>query len=79
MVSLQPTTGAQAPSVLLAPTAAGIVIDGLPQRLRYTSEELADNTTVPQALEAFVQRAALIGQTLWFDLDTRVLLGALEQ
>lgn len=59
--------------------SAGVVIDGLPQRLRYSSEQLADCATVPQALEAFVQRAVLIGEQLWFDLDTRVLLGLLEQ
>jgi twitching motility protein PilI len=59
--------------------AAGVVIDGLPQRLRYSSEQLADNATVAQALEAFVPRAVLIGEQLWFDLDTRALLGALEQ
>ena len=59
--------------------AAGIVVDGLPQRLRFSAAEHADTATVPKVLEAFVQSAALIDERLWFDLDVRALLSALEQ
>jgi twitching motility protein PilI len=59
--------------------AAGVIVDGLPQRLRFGAEHHADTATVPQAVEAYVQRAALIDDRLWFDLDVRALLGALEK
>ncbi len=59
--------------------AAGVVVDGLPQRLRFGAEQHADTATVPEVLDAFVQRAALIDDRLWFDLDVRALLGALEK
>ena len=59
--------------------AAGIVIDGLPQRLRFGADESIGSDTVPEALSAFVPRAALIGPRLWFDLDTHALLAALEK
>jgi twitching motility protein PilI len=59
--------------------AAGVIVDGLPQRLRFGADEHADTATVPEVLEAYVQRAALIDHRLWFDLDARALLGALEK
>ncbi len=59
--------------------AAGVIVDGLPQRLRFGSEQHADTATVPEVLDAFVQRAALIDDRLWFDLDVQALLGALEK
>jgi chemotaxis signal transduction protein len=59
--------------------AAGIVIDGLPERLRWSAGQTADTATVPEALAPVVQRAVLIGERLWFDLDTPALLVALEQ
>jgi twitching motility protein PilI len=59
--------------------ATGIVIDGLPERLRWDASHVADAATVPDALAAVVQRPVLIGETLWLDLDCSALLARLEQ
>lgn len=59
--------------------AAGVVIDSLPQRLKFSSEHLADDATVPDAIAPVVLRAALIDDQLWFDLDSRALLALFEQ
>jgi twitching motility protein PilI len=59
--------------------AAGIVIEGLPERLRWQPEQIADAATVPEALAGVVQRPVLIGEQLWFDLDCSALLAQLEQ
>ena len=59
--------------------AAGVVIDSLPQRLKFAGEHLADDATVPDAIAPVVLRAALIDDQLWFDLDSRALLALLEQ
>ena len=58
--------------------AAGIVIDGLPERLRWSAEQETDAATVPEALIDVVDRAVLIGEKLWFDLDCNTLLDRLE-
>lgn len=58
--------------------AAGIVIDGLPERLRWSAEQETDAATVPEALIDVVDRAVLIGEKLWFDLDCSTLLDRLE-
>jgi chemotaxis signal transduction protein len=58
--------------------AAGIVIDGLPQRLRWSSDAQADPDTAPAAVAPHVRDAAFIDGELWFDLDCRSLLDALE-
>lgn len=59
--------------------AAGVVIDGLPQRLRFDARNLSDPALIPTALEPVVERAALVDGRLWFDLDVVALLSALEQ
>ncbi len=59
--------------------AAGVVIDSLPQRLRFDADALVEADTVPDALRGVVLRSALIEQQLWFDLDCTALLAALEQ
>jgi len=59
--------------------AAGVVIDGLPERLRWGSEQLSDSGLTPEALAEVAPRAVLIGEQLWFDLDCTALLAALEQ
>lgn len=59
--------------------AAGVVIDSLPQRLKFSDEHLADDATVPDAIAPVVLRAALIDDQLWFDLDSRALLALLEE
>lgn len=58
--------------------AAGIVIDGLPERLRWGVEQETDVATVPDALIDVVNRSVLIGEKLWFDLDCNTLLDRLE-
>jgi twitching motility protein PilI len=59
--------------------AAGIVIDGLPQRLRWMQDQKADAATAPARLAPFVHGAALIEDVLWFDIDRAALLEAIEQ
>jgi len=59
--------------------AAGIVIDGLPERLRWDTGQATDPATVPDALAAVVQRPVLVDDMLWFDLDCTALLSRLEQ
>ena len=59
--------------------AAGMVIDGLPQRLRWTSAQDADAGAAPPKLASQVRGAALIGEQLWFDIESAALLDALEQ
>ncbi|MEO5670254.1 MAG: chemotaxis protein CheW [Ramlibacter sp.] len=59
--------------------AAGLVIDGMPQRLRWTAAENADSGAAPARLAAHVRGAALIGEQLWFDIECAALLDALEQ
>ena len=59
--------------------AAGIVIDGLPERLRWAADQGADPAAAPARLAPHVHAAALIGEQLWFDLDCAALLDALEQ
>ena len=59
--------------------AAGIVIDGLPRRLRWTQAQKADAALAPARLAPFVRGAALIEGELWFDIDRTALLEAIEQ
>ena len=58
--------------------AAGFVIDGLPQRLRWTSALQSDADLAPRRLEAHVRASCLIDGKIWFDLETDSLLDALE-
>ncbi len=58
--------------------AAGFVIDGLPQRLRFGADAAADPATAPPALAGLVAGAALVGERLWFELDVPRLLQAVE-
>lgn len=59
--------------------SAGVVIDSLPERLRWTADESADPGAAPPRLAAHLRGAALIGEQLWFDLECAALLDALEQ
>ena len=60
--------------------ASGVLIDGLPERLRLADEdERADPNVAPKRLAPHLRGARYIGQRLWFDLDTRSLLDAIEQ
>jgi twitching motility protein PilI len=58
--------------------AAGVVIDGLPERLRWSSADRADAAMVPARLASFQHGACLIDEQLWFDLACATLLDALE-
>jgi purine-binding chemotaxis protein CheW len=58
--------------------AAGVVIDGLPERLRWTDDALADIATAPPGLAGTVTQAVLLGGELHFDLDCAALLNRLE-
>jgi twitching motility protein PilI len=60
-------------------SAAGVVVDGLPQRLRWTDANRADTGAAPASLAPHVRAAALIEGQLWFDLESAGLLDALEQ
>jgi twitching motility protein PilI len=59
--------------------AAGVVIDGLPQRLRFQQEHRADDAPVPAGLQAHVSATYLIGDHLHFDLESSSLLDAMER
>lgn len=60
--------------------SAGVLIDGLPERLRLAEEdERADPNVAPKRVAPHLRGARYIGQRLWFDLDTRSLLEAIEQ
>jgi len=58
--------------------AAGVVIDGLPRRLRWAQDQKADAATAPARLAPYVHGAALIDGALWFDIDRAALLEAIE-
>ena len=59
--------------------AAGIVIDGLPQRLNWSGAHITEAATAPERLAGTVQRDVLIDGRLWFDLDCDALLEKLER
>lgn len=60
--------------------AAGFVIDGLPERLKFDPQRSpADASCVPESLRPFVAAAHLVDSQLWLDLDVTALLSALEQ
>lgn len=61
------------------PDAAGLMVDGLPSRLRVSAESLVDSATMPDSLAGLLTRSALIDERLWFDLDVPALLAQLER
>ena len=76
--------GASAKAMLLVlghgADAAGVVIDGLPVRLKYDAEETAvGSDCAPPSLLPFVAASQLIDSFAWLDLDVQLLLGALER
>jgi len=58
---------------------AGLVIDGLPSRLRWTAEQAADAAMAPSPIALFVRGAAVIDGVLWFDIDLPAMLGSFEE
>lgn len=59
--------------------AAGFIIDGLPQRLRWSNEEQSEADLAPKKLEPHVRATCLVDGKVWFDLDSASLLDALEE
>lgn len=59
--------------------AVGIVINGLPRRLTYQASQRMEKNTSPSQLSGHVHDVYLLGEQLWFDLDTDSLCAALEQ
>jgi len=60
--------------------AAGVLIDGLPQRLSFDpARTAADEASVPSAIRPYVTGLHSIDSDLWLDLDVPALLAALEQ
>ncbi|MBC7500377.1 MAG: chemotaxis protein CheW [Herminiimonas sp.] len=59
--------------------AAGVVIDGLPQRLRWSIADQVDIATAPARLVPYLRAACSIGGELYFDLQCDALLNAIEQ
>ena len=59
--------------------AAGVVIDGIPQRLIPTEKQKTDTDTAPALLLPHIRGAYFINEQLWFDLDCSSLLNMLEQ
>lgn len=59
--------------------AAGVLIDGLPVRLRYDAGRTAvQEDCAPRGLLRFVSATHLIDDAVWFDLDVAALLAAIE-
>jgi twitching motility protein PilI len=59
--------------------AAGVLIDGLPERLRCSEDEYSAASALPERLLPHLRGATLVGEQPWFDLDTHSLLDAIEQ
>jgi len=58
--------------------AAGVVIDGLPTRLRFDAGDRADDAPVPLALEGCVNQTYWAGERTWMDLQVDALLSKLN-
>lgn len=63
-----------------AADAAGVLIDGLPERLHWNSQErtAVQADVGPARLLAHIKSARLIDERIWFDLNQHSLLEALE-
>ena len=59
--------------------ATGVLIDGLPERLRCPEDESTEAGALPERLMPHIRGASLVGEQPWLDLDTHSLLGAIEQ
>lgn len=58
--------------------AAGVVIDGLPTRLRFDASDRADDAPVPLTLEGCVNQTYWAGERTWMDLQVDALLNKLN-
>ena len=79
-IGVEPQAGAKQMLLVLShgTDAAGILIDGMPERLRWTEAERTDAGMAPDTLTPHLRGACLIGDGLWFDLETSSFLDALE-
>lgn len=59
--------------------AAGVVIDGLPMRLRVRASDQAEGAPVPAALEDSVTQTYWADDRTWMDLQVGVLLDSLHE
>lgn len=75
--------GAQSKPMLLVlghgVDATGVIIDGLLERLRLPDAGESNMDAAPMRLTPHLRSASLIGEHVWYDLDTRSLLGELER
>ncbi len=80
-IGVDPDPGAKRMLLVLSRgvDATGVVIDGLPERLRWSDDERNDAGAAPKRLVPHLRGASYIGGQLWFDLDTHSLLGEIEQ
>ncbi len=58
--------------------ATGVLIDGLPERLRRFDDAVHHAGAAPQRLAPHVRGASIIAGQLWYELDTHSLLGEIE-
>jgi chemotaxis signal transduction protein len=58
--------------------AAGVVIDGLPLRLRFDSSERAEDAPIPSTLENCVSQTYWAGERTWMDLQVNALMNKLN-
>ena len=79
-IGVEPRAGAKQMLLVLShgADAAGILIDGMPERLRWTEAERTGTDMAPDTLAPHLRGACLIGDELWFDLETSSFLDALE-
>jgi twitching motility protein PilI len=79
-LGVQPTPGVKPMLLVLGhgADAAGVAIDGLPERLRFDDEQRVDGSFVPRALQGCIAGVCLIGERSWLDLDPHALLARLE-
>lgn len=59
--------------------AAGVVIDGLPSRLRFEAVDRAEGAPIPAALEGCVNQTYWAAERTWMDLQVDALLSRLNQ
>ncbi len=58
--------------------AGGVLIDGQPERLRWSAEDRADVGTVSERLRPHLRGASDVGGRVWLELDARSLLAEFE-
>jgi purine-binding chemotaxis protein CheW len=58
--------------------AAGVVIDGMPSRLRFDAADHSDDAPIPQALEGCVSQTYWANEKTWMDLQVNGLLSKLN-